>query len=83
MPRASSEHVLWGYVMPIHDHQPSSRGRAFFWGGLGLGVLFLVALVTRGFGGVLMAHLAKGGRLPKCKDNRRKKTFSEHGHIPS
>jgi membrane fusion protein, heavy metal efflux system len=36
--------------MPIHDHQPSSRGRAFFWGGLGLGVLFLVALVTHGFG---------------------------------
>jgi cobalt-zinc-cadmium efflux system membrane fusion protein len=36
--------------MPMHDHQPSSRGRTFFWGGLGLGVLFLVALVTHGFG---------------------------------
>ncbi len=36
--------------MPIHDHGPSFRGRAFLWGGLGLGVLFLAALLTRGFG---------------------------------
>ena len=48
--------------MPIHDHQPSSRGRAFFWGGLGLGVLFLAALVTRGFG--LWGGSSKGLEAP-------------------
>jgi membrane fusion protein, heavy metal efflux system len=36
--------------MPIHEHQPTSRGRAFLWGGIGLGVVFLAALLTRGFG---------------------------------
>jgi cobalt-zinc-cadmium efflux system membrane fusion protein len=36
--------------MPIHDHEPSFRGKAFLWGGIGLGVLFLAALVTHGFG---------------------------------
>jgi cobalt-zinc-cadmium efflux system membrane fusion protein len=48
--------------MPIHDHQPSSRGRAFFWGGLGLGLLFLAALVTRGFG--LWGGSGKGSEAP-------------------
>jgi cobalt-zinc-cadmium efflux system membrane fusion protein len=36
--------------MPIHDHEPSLRGRAFLWGGIGLGLLLLAALFTRGFG---------------------------------
>jgi cobalt-zinc-cadmium efflux system membrane fusion protein len=36
--------------MPIHDHEPSFKGRAFLWGGIGLGVLLLAALFTRGFG---------------------------------
>jgi multidrug efflux pump subunit AcrA (membrane-fusion protein) len=36
--------------MPIHDHQPSFQGRAFLWGGIGLGVLFLAAIFTHGFG---------------------------------
>jgi cobalt-zinc-cadmium efflux system membrane fusion protein len=36
--------------MPIHDHQPAFRGRAFFWGGTGLGLLLLVLLLTHGFG---------------------------------
>jgi cobalt-zinc-cadmium efflux system membrane fusion protein len=36
--------------MPIHDHQPSFRGGAFLWGGIGLGLLLLVALLTHGFG---------------------------------
>jgi membrane fusion protein, heavy metal efflux system len=36
--------------MPIHDHQPSKRGGAFLWGGIGLGVLFLVGALTHGFG---------------------------------
>ena len=36
--------------MPIHDHQPSKRGGAFLWGGIGLGVVFLVGALTHGFG---------------------------------
>jgi cobalt-zinc-cadmium efflux system membrane fusion protein len=36
--------------MPIHDHEPTVWGRAFFWGGIALGVLLLAALLTRGFG---------------------------------
>jgi cobalt-zinc-cadmium efflux system membrane fusion protein len=36
--------------MPIHEHEPTFRGRAFLWGGIGLGLLFLAALLTRGFG---------------------------------
>jgi len=36
--------------MPIDEHQPTSRGRAFLWGGLGLGVLFLAAVWSGGFG---------------------------------
>jgi cobalt-zinc-cadmium efflux system membrane fusion protein len=36
--------------MPLYDHEPTSLGRAFLWGGIGLGVLLLAALLTRGFG---------------------------------
>jgi len=36
--------------MPIHDHKPSFRGGAFLWGGIGLGLLLLVLLLTHGFG---------------------------------
>ena len=36
--------------MPIHDHEPSLRGRAFLWGGIGCGLLLLLVLLTRGFG---------------------------------
>jgi membrane fusion protein, heavy metal efflux system len=36
--------------MPIHDHEPSFQGRAFLWGGIGLGLLFLAVLLTHGFG---------------------------------
>jgi membrane fusion protein, heavy metal efflux system len=36
--------------MPIHDHQPAFRGRAFFWGGIVLGVLLAAVLLTHGFG---------------------------------
>jgi cobalt-zinc-cadmium efflux system membrane fusion protein len=48
--------------MAIHDHQPSSRGRAFFWGGIGLGLVFLAALFTHGFG--LLGPSVKGGGPP-------------------
>src|SRR5579862_6591788 len=33
-----------------HDHRPDSRGRAFFWSGLGGGLLLIVLLLTHGFG---------------------------------
>ena len=36
--------------MPIHEHEPKTRGRAFLWGGIGLGALFLAAVFTHGFG---------------------------------
>jgi membrane fusion protein, heavy metal efflux system len=36
--------------MPIHDHQPAFRGRAFFWSGIILGVLLVAGLLTHGFG---------------------------------
>ena len=36
--------------MPIHDHEPTRRGGAFLWGGIGLGLLLLVVLLTHGFG---------------------------------
>jgi cobalt-zinc-cadmium efflux system membrane fusion protein len=43
--------------MPIHEHQPAFRGRAFFWGGIGLGLLLVAVLLTHGFG--LMGGTAK------------------------
>jgi membrane fusion protein, heavy metal efflux system len=48
--------------MPIHDHEPSFQGRAFLWGGVGLGVLFLAALLTHGFG--LLDRSGKRGEPP-------------------
>jgi membrane fusion protein, heavy metal efflux system len=43
--------------MPIHDHHPAFRGRAFFWGGIGSGLLLMAVLLTHGFG--LMGATAK------------------------
>jgi membrane fusion protein, heavy metal efflux system len=36
--------------MAIHEHEPTFRGRAFLWGGVLCGVLFLAVVLTRGFG---------------------------------
>ena len=36
--------------MPIHDHEPSFRGKAFLWGGIGSGLVLLVLMLTHGFG---------------------------------
>ena len=36
--------------MPIHEHEPTLRGRTFLWAGVGFGVLFLAVFLTRGFG---------------------------------
>jgi cobalt-zinc-cadmium efflux system membrane fusion protein len=44
--------------MAIHEHEPTFRGKAFFWGGVGLGLLFLTAFLTRGFG--LLGGSGKG-----------------------
>jgi membrane fusion protein, heavy metal efflux system len=33
-----------------HDHEPSPRGRAFFWGGIAAGVVLVLLLFTHGFG---------------------------------
>lgn len=49
--------------MPIHDHEPSFRGRAFLWAGIGLGLLFLAGFLTRGFG--LLGAPGKGEEGPQ------------------
>jgi cobalt-zinc-cadmium efflux system membrane fusion protein len=49
--------------MPIHDHEPTFRGRAFLWAGIGLGLLFLVAFLARGFG--LFGGSGKGAEEPE------------------
>jgi membrane fusion protein, heavy metal efflux system len=49
--------------MPIHDHQPSFRGGAFLWGGIGLGLLLLAVLLTHGFG--LWGGAGKGSPEPQ------------------
>ncbi len=36
--------------MDLHDHTPTARGRAFMWGGILLGVLFVIIVYTDGFG---------------------------------
>src|ERR1700691_1830375 len=48
--------------MHIHDHEPNLRGRAFLWGGIGAGVLFLVLVLTHGFG--LFSASGKGSEAP-------------------
>jgi membrane fusion protein, heavy metal efflux system len=49
--------------MPIHDHEPTFRGRAFLWGGAGLGLLFLAVILTHGFG--LFGGSGKGRAEPQ------------------
>jgi cobalt-zinc-cadmium efflux system membrane fusion protein len=36
--------------MSISDHSSTAHGRAFLWGGLGLGIVLLAAFLTHGFG---------------------------------
>lgn len=49
--------------MPIHEHEPSLRGRAFLWAGVGFGLLFLVVFLTHGFG--LMDGSGKSASAPE------------------
>jgi cobalt-zinc-cadmium efflux system membrane fusion protein len=49
--------------MPIHDHEPNFRGAAFLWGGIGLGLLLLIGLLTHGFG--LLNRGNKGAPEPE------------------
>jgi cobalt-zinc-cadmium efflux system membrane fusion protein len=37
-------------ALDLHDHTPTARGRAFMWGGILLGVLFVIIMYTNGFG---------------------------------
>ncbi len=36
--------------MKLHDHEATPLGRAFLWGGIVLGVILMLLLVTGGFG---------------------------------
>ena len=36
--------------MALHDHQPTARSRTFMWTGVGLGLLLIVFMYTKGFG---------------------------------
>src|SRR5579863_7280387 len=50
--------------MAIHEHEPNLRGKAFLWGGVGLGILFLAAFLTRGFG--LLGGSGKAASEPQA-----------------
>lgn len=63
--------------MPIHDHMPSKRGRAFLWAGIVLGLLFVVVLFTKGFG--LLARAGKGGEGPATMVRQGDKIFIPEG----
>jgi cobalt-zinc-cadmium efflux system membrane fusion protein len=63
--------------MPIHDHQPAFRGRAFFWGGIGLGVLLVAFLLTHGFG--LMGGSAKVAEGPAWMERQGNKILVPEG----
>src|SRR6516165_9797096 len=47
--------------MQTHWHEKTVYGRAFLWGGIALGLLLLVALLTHGFG------LLSGSKAPAAE----------------
>ena len=63
--------------MPLHEHEPTLRGRAFLWGGVGLGVLFLAGFLTRGFG--LLGSPGKGAEAPQSMVRRGDKILVPEG----
>jgi cobalt-zinc-cadmium efflux system membrane fusion protein len=44
--------------MANHQHLAATRGRIFLWGGIGLGLAFLLGLLTQGFGLLAARHNA-------------------------
>ncbi|MGP8032985.1 MAG: efflux RND transporter periplasmic adaptor subunit [Steroidobacteraceae bacterium] len=50
------------YAPHADEHAVNPRGRAFFWGGIGAGVLLVVLLLTHGFG--LWSARASGAEAP-------------------
>src|SRR5277367_6515374 len=63
--------------MPIHDHEPSFKGRAFVWGGIGLGILVLAGFLTHGFG--LGGRGGKGVAGPELMVRQGEKIFVPEG----
>jgi cobalt-zinc-cadmium efflux system membrane fusion protein len=63
--------------MPIHEHEPTFRGRAFLWGGMALGLLLLGALLTRGFG--MLGAAGKGAESPELMVRQGDKYFVPEG----
>jgi cobalt-zinc-cadmium efflux system membrane fusion protein len=63
--------------MPIHDHQPAFRGRAFFWGGIGIGLLLIAILFTHGFG--LIGGSAKVAEGPAWMERQGNKILIPEG----
>jgi cobalt-zinc-cadmium efflux system membrane fusion protein len=63
--------------VPIHDHQPAFRGRAFLWGGIGLGLLLVLVLLTHGFG--LLGGAPKVDTGPAWMERRGDKIFIPEG----
>jgi cobalt-zinc-cadmium efflux system membrane fusion protein len=50
LPNENGQAAGAGEPAHAHDHTPDPRGRAFFWGGIGGGLLLIVLLLTHGFG---------------------------------
>src|ERR1700722_14616085 len=53
--------------MPIHEHEPTLRGRAFLWAGIGFGALFLIVFLTHGFGWMGGAGKSSSGAEPMLR----------------
>jgi membrane fusion protein, heavy metal efflux system len=65
--------------MPLHDHEPTLRGRAFLWGGIALGLLFLAVVLTKGFG--LLGGSAKGAEEPASMQRQGNKIIVPEGSM--
>jgi cobalt-zinc-cadmium efflux system membrane fusion protein len=75
--RDVSNQVSRGYVMPNNDHESTMHGRVFLWGGVVFGVLFLVLLLTRGFG--LLGGSEKRAEAPESMQRQGNKIIVPAG----